>query len=210
MTGGPPTAAFEYEQLESSVHLGGTAADRSALILAEARNEATAIRAAARDAGFEAGLAEGRTVADQEIVPAKSALEHAARLVERELESRAALLERQAAELAVRIAERIVGSAFELRPELVLDTVQGVLRGVLERDRIVLEVNPEDLGLVQASVGDVAASLGGIRSLEVVAEARVGRGGCVVRTVEGEVDATVAGQLDRAHEVLLAALAADG
>lgn len=198
--------SFEFEQLEATVHLGGTAADRSAIILAEARAQADSLRREAQRTGYESGLAEGRTVADQELLPARAALEHAVRELATELDERVALLERQAAELAVQLAERIVAAALGVRPELVLETIRGVLRGVLERDRLVLEVNPEDLALVQSGVGEIAAKLGGIRDLEVVAESRVPRGGCVVRTVEGEVDATVAGQLDRAREVVLDAL----
>ncbi len=86
------TAQFEYEQLEATVHLGGTAADRSAIILAEARAQAEALRREAQRIGYEAGLAEGRTVADQELVPAKSALEHAARKLAEQLAERVELL----------------------------------------------------------------------------------------------------------------------
>ncbi len=203
------TAQFEYEQLDATVHLGGTAADRSAIILAEARAQAEAIRREAQRAGYEAGLAEGRTVADQELLPAKSALERAGRELAQQLDARVDLLERQAVELAVQIAERVVAASLAVTPELVLDTIRGALRGVLERDRLVLEVNPEDLGMVQTGVADIAAKLGGIRELEVVAEARVSRGGCVVRTAEGEIDATVASQLDRAREVMIGALGGD-
>lgn len=198
--------SFEYEQLEATVHLGGTAADRSAIILAEARVEAEAIRRQAQREGFEAGVAEGRTVADQELLPARAALEHAAREVAKQLDARIDLLERQAAELAVQLAERVVAAAIETRPELVIDAVRGVLRGVLERDRLVLEVNPEDLALVQAGAAEIAAKLGGIRELEVLAEPRVSRGGCVVRTSAGEIDGSVASQLERAREIILAAL----
>jgi flagellar biosynthesis/type III secretory pathway protein FliH len=203
------TLQFEYEQLEATLHLGGTAADRSAIILAEARTQAEALRREAQRAGYEAGLAEGRTVADQELLPARSALEHAARELTAQLDGRVELLERQAAELAVQLADRVVAAALEVRPELVLDAIRGVLRAVLERDRLVLEVNPEDLALVQAGAAEIAAKLGGVRELEVVAEPRVSRGGCVVRTAEGEVDGSVASQLDRAREVVLAALGGD-
>ncbi|MBV8563697.1 MAG: hypothetical protein JOZ56_11445 [Actinobacteria bacterium] len=203
------TTQFEYEQLEATVHLGGTAADRSAIILAEARAQAAQMRLEAQRQGFEAGLSEGRTVADQEIVPARSALEHAAREVVDQLDARVELLERQAVELAVQLAERVVAASLDVRPELILDTIRGVLRGVLERDRIVLEVNPEDLALVQPGAAEIAAKLGGIRELEVIAEPRVSRGGCVVRTAEGEVDGSVASQLDRAREVMLRALNGD-
>jgi flagellar assembly protein FliH len=52
----------------------------------------------------------------------------------------------------------------------------------------------------------VRASLGGIEHCEVQAERRVSRGGAVVRTPEGDVDARVEIKLQRAREVVEAAL----
>jgi flagellar assembly protein FliH len=48
--------------------------------------------------------------------------------------------------------------------------------------------------------------LGGIDSCDVQAERRVSRGGAVVRTVEGEIDATLETKLSRARDVLLGEL----
>ena len=53
---------------------------------------------------------------------------------------------------------------------------------------------------------DIRASLGGIEHCEVQAERRVSRGGAVVRTPEGDVDARVETKLVRAREVIEAAL----
>ena len=50
------------------------------------------------------------------------------------------------------------------------------------------------------------ASLGGIEHCVVEAERRVGRGGCIVRTPVGDVDARVETKLERAREVVAAAL----
>jgi flagellar biosynthesis/type III secretory pathway protein FliH len=38
--------------------------------------------------------------------------------------------------------------------------------------------------------------------MEVVSERRVGPGGCVVRTEEGEIDARIASQIDRVRQIL--------
>jgi flagellar biosynthesis/type III secretory pathway protein FliH len=57
-------------------------------------------------------------------------------------------------------------------------------------------------------MGDVTAALGGIEHCEVQAERRVGRGGAVVRTPDGDVDARAEAKLERAREVVEAALGA--
>ena len=55
---------------------------------------------------------------------------------------------------------------------------------------------------------ELKGSLGGIEHCEVQSERRVGRGGCIVRTPVGDVDARVETKLERASEVVAAALGA--
>ena len=66
-------------------------------------------------------------------------------------------------------------------------------------------VHPEDLELVREAMDGVRATLGGIEHCEVQAERRVSRGGAVVRTPDGDVDARVETKLQRAREVVEAA-----
>ena len=87
-----------------------------------------------------------------------------------------------------------------------VETVRGALRGIVERERITVLVNPDDLELVRDAMDELRASLGGIEHCEVQAERRVGRGGCVVRTPDGDVDARIETKLERAREVVEAAL----
>ena len=100
----------------------------------------------------------------------------------------------------------MLGGAIAVDPELVLEAVRGALRGIVERERVTVLVHPEDLELVRDAMDDVRASLGGIEHCEVQAERRVSRGGAVVRTPEGDVDARTETKLVRAREVVEAAL----
>jgi len=95
-----------------------------------------------------------------------------------------------------------VGGALSARPETVLDVVGGALLRTSTRHRLVIEVNPEDLELVSGSAEGLAARLGGVQRLDVVAERRVERGGCIVRTEEGEIDARIGSQLERLGELM--------
>jgi flagellar assembly protein FliH len=90
----------------------------------------------------------------------------------------------------------------EARPEKVLDVVGGALLRTAARHRLVIEVNPDDLQLVSENAEGLAAKLGGVQRLDVVAERRIERGGCIVRTEEGEIDARIGSQLERVAELL--------
>jgi flagellar assembly protein FliH len=111
-------------------------------------------------------------------------------------------VEADAVDLALRIAEQAVGAAIAADPELVVEAVRGALRRLVERDRVLILVNPDDLELVRDHVGRLVGELGGIEHCEVQAERRVRPGGAIVRTSEGEVDATLETKLARAREVL--------
>ncbi len=69
--------------------------------------------------------------------------------------------------------------------------MRGALRGIVERERVTVLVHPEDLELVRDAMDGMRATLGGIEHCEVQAERRVSRGGAVVRTPDGDVDARV-------------------
>jgi flagellar assembly protein FliH len=187
--------AFELPTLEPPPGLRAYAAPEPEIDLAA---EAQAARAAGHEAGFQAGLVE----AQAQMAAGVAALQAAVAEVGAERARVAAAVEAAAVELALRIAEQALGAAVTVRPEAVVDVVRGALRRLVERDRVTILVNPEDLDLVRAAADTLMAELGGIEHCDVQAERRVARGGAIVRTVEGEVDATLATKLARARETL--------
>src|SRR3954447_12177150 len=170
--------------------------------LAAARAEADMLREAARAEGFAAGRADAVAALE----PALAALTQAVADVHSQQAEAASQLERRAVELGLALARKIVAGALEVEPERVLEAVTGALRGIVERERVIVLVNPDDLEIVREAMDNLKASLGGIEHCEVQAERRVGRGGCIVRTPVGDVDARVETKLERAGEVVAAAL----
>ncbi len=116
-------------------------------------------------------------------------------------------MERDAIELALSLAEKVLAASLQARPELVVEVVQGALRRASDRRRITVLVNPRDLQTVKEAIGDLQTQANGIELADLQGDQRVGVGGAIVRTVEGEVDASVETQLERAREVVIAELA---
>jgi flagellar biosynthesis/type III secretory pathway protein FliH len=171
-------------------------------IVAEATAEAAAIRARAHAEGVSEGHARGMA----DVRSAAQTLTEAVEALARTRDELADAIERDAVELALALASKIVGATIEVEPERVLDAVAGALRRVVDRRQIAVFVDPEDLQLVSSSIDELRAKLGGGEICDVQADRRIGRGGVIVRSVEREVDATVATQLERAREVILAEL----
>jgi flagellar biosynthesis/type III secretory pathway protein FliH len=202
-------AEFSFEALEAPVPVvapvagpGSSDADEVLDALARAHEEADALRVSAH----AEGLAAGRAEAMDALAPAVAALEQAVVAVREERFEAAERLEANAVDLALFLAEKVLGGALAVEPERVVEAVRGALRGLVERERITILVHPEDLELVRESMDELRTTLGGIEHCEVQAERRVSRGGCIVRTPDGDIDARVETKLQRAREVIEGAL----
>jgi flagellar assembly protein FliH len=185
------TQPFAFDQFAPAA--AGTLTDPIAIAAAEVE--------ALRVAAIHEGFAQGHADAVSAVQPAVAALEAAGAALEAERVQLAERLEGDAVELALAIAERIVAGAVAVDPSLVIEAVRGALRGIPDRERITVLVNPEDLGLVREASDGLVSSLGGIEHFEVQAERRVARGGVIVRHPEGDVDATIATKLTKVREL---------
>ena len=196
-------AEFSFDVLEAPVAVSpAPGPDVAAGVLERAQDEAAALRAAARTEGFEQGRAEAAAA----LAPALQALEAAVAAVDAERLAASERLEAHAVDLALFLAERVIGGALAVEPERVVEAVRGALRAVVERERVTVLVNPADLDLVRDAMDGVRATLGGIDHCEVQAERRVSRGGAILRTQDGDVDARIETKLQRAREVVESAL----
>jgi flagellar assembly protein FliH len=198
-------AAYTFRQLEAPAGLGRGAAD----VLSAAHADAEQIRHQARLAGEAEGRAAGQAAARAEMEPSLLAAAGAAQALEAVRDQMVAQLDTDAAKLALRLAEQIIAGALDVQPERIVDIAALALRRIRDRQHVTLVVNPADLDVLSQSVAALQAQLGGIEHLNVQSDRRVGRGGILARTDEGEIDASIETVLARAREVVAAELSPD-
>lgn len=198
-----PSPGFSFEQLEPSPPPPRDASERA---LVQAIAEGEQIRERAQAEGYAEGRAAGHQEGLAQTTAAALAMGEALHELHELRGQMADELERDAVELALALADKIVAGALDAQPDRVIDIVRGALRRVADRRQIVVLVDPQDLEVVSGAVGELQSQAGGIELCDVQADRRVGRGGAVVRTAEGEIDATVETQLQRARELMLEAL----
>lgn len=206
-----PASAFSFDQLPpepAGARPGGEIDPRAMAedFMAAARAEADDIRHAARQQGYEEGYQAGMAAAREELAPATAALGEALAGAQQLRGETADAVEARAVELSLRLAEKVIAGTLEVQPERVVDVVRGALRCLVDRERVIVQVNTLDLELVREAVEPLSTTLGGIDSFEVQEDRRVSRGGGLVRSAAGEVDATIETKLERAREVLEAEL----
>ncbi len=203
-----PTAAFSFDQLPpepAGARITSASADPRAMaedFMAAARAEADDLRHTARQQGYEEGYQAGMAAAREELAPAATAMAHALAEAQQLRAEAADQVEARAVELSLRLAEKVLAGTLEVQPERVVDVVRGALRCLVDRERVTVQVNTLDLELVRDAVEPIASTLGGIDNIDVQEDRRVARGGALVRSAAGEVDATIETKLARAREVL--------
>ncbi len=161
-----------------------------------------------RREGLEKGHAEGRTAALKEYQGRLDALTKSwTRALESFQAERKQLwsdAHNDVVRLALTIAERIVKRSLDLDPTIAASQTQAALGLLASRASVKLLINPEDHEVVRAAIPAILASLGASHDIELVMDASVARGGCILRTpVGGEIDAEISTQIDRIRDVLL-------
>ena len=179
-----------------------TPAERAAAeansVLQAARAEAQVIRRQAEEQGYEEGIRRGQMECADRIAELESLKNDI--LEERELFF--AHIEPQVVKLSVEIAEKILRHEISADSEAVLGTVRAALRQLKDKESVRLRVNPADREVVASNRDKLRDSVDGVRSIEIVEDRRVDRGGCVVESAGGGIDARIASQLSEVMRVL--------
>jgi flagellar biosynthesis/type III secretory pathway protein FliH len=105
--------------------------------------------------------------------------------------------------LARKMAEKIVGHAVALDPEILSDiAVQALAAAKVREGGIVLRVHPEDLATMEASRPKWRARIASQLDVTLLGDVSVGRHGCVVESDAGRVDARLETQLAALEQAL--------
>lgn len=155
-----------------------------------------------RAEGLREGLAESRAEAEGELEGLRSTLEMAVREVWAHREKLVREVEQDVVRLAIEVARKVVGDVVRREEGTVERVVQDALRRVAARDRVTLRVNPEDLEPVRAQRERWLAMVEGVDRFEIVEDRRVPRGGALVTTLDGTVDARWTTQLKEIERAL--------
>ena len=161
-------------------------------------------------AGFEDGQAEGLKQGQEQ---SRAEIDRFASALEGISDQWEGLLkdaDMQLVDLALAVAGRIIGSSVEIRREPVLQAVQDCLGYLQDKSRVVIKVHPDDLDTVRRHRNDWLESLEGMEKLIIEADPGISRGGCIVETPVGDVDAQIEERLKRLRTVLEETLRSEG
>jgi flagellar assembly protein FliH len=110
--------------------------------------------------------------------------------------------EKEIVDLCLAIARKVLQREVEARPEVVLDCARAGLKAVVAAGEILIRVNPKDLHVLHENIKELTKYGDGFKGIKIEGDEAVERGGCVIETNYGEVDATISGILSDIEEKL--------
>lgn len=185
------TTAFEQWEV---VELAASAS-RVATPAEDAETELARLREAARAEGYAEGVAAGRVEGEQACGRMKQMVESFSTTLDN-LDFRLADM---VLELALDVARQVVAGELTARPERILDVVNLALKEMAETSREArLLLNPDDAALVRPHLDQVLDK----NRLRIVEDVRIARGGCLIETAQGDLDATLPARWRQVVQVL--------
>jgi len=161
-------------------------------------SDLAALEQSARQQGLESGI----TAAEASYRERSAKVEELSASLQADRREFFDRIEPELVRLSVSIAEKVIGSELELRPEVVVDLVRSAMKRLRDREHLRVSVNPQDAERVKEARADLIAAVDGVRKLEVVEDRRVDVGGCVIESGNGTLDARIRTQIDEIGRVL--------
>lgn len=151
---------------------------------AEEKKRLRALEEEARKKGYEAGMEQARVAMEQE----RKRLRQLSESYTAALDSLDFRLADQMLNLALDVAKQVIAGELAARPERILDVVKLALRQMAESTREArLLLNPEDALIVRPILNEMLDK----SRLRIVEDPRIVRGGCLIETLQGDLDATL-------------------
>lgn len=200
----PHLATFNLQDVaaQASQHVT-QAKDHAAQILADAQNEAEAIRRKAADDGVEQAVCEFEAILTAQVAPAVAALQQAAVELQAEKQIWQSQWESGAVRLAAAIAEKIIRRELRRYPEITLDLVRESLELAAGSAKVCIHLSPADYQALGSQIRAAADAMSSLGDAELTADPAVTPGGCRIETTYGVIDQQIESQLGRIEEELL-------
>jgi len=152
-----------------------------------------------REAGKESGFTEGKAEVERLISRTQVMLERAQ-------DKRGDILketEKEIVDLVLLISRKIIKVISENQKDIIISNVIEAMRKVRAKGDIIIRVNLADLKLTTEHKQDFINIVEGVKTIHVVEDGSVDKGGCIIETDFGEIDARISSQLAELESKIL-------
>jgi flagellar assembly protein FliH len=152
--------------------------------------------------GYEAGREEGYKEGQAEVM---RLIDRLGTIVSTAVDIREDIIgssEKLMTEMILMIARKVIKDEIVERREVVINNIKDALKRVKDRDRVDIRVNFADLDMTTAHKDELIKMMESLKKVNIYEDSRVERGGCIIETDVGAVDARISTQLDTIEEAI--------
>lgn len=170
-------------------------------ILNQALREAEELRREAQSRGYQEGLVAAHRETERLLRTLEAVVGSAKVDLIRSLRHSESAMVRLALEVGTKLALKELADD----PSLVMKAIEQAMDYVVAVEAVRLRLHPEDTAIVGPEWLDAKANIWGLRKVDIIADEEVKRGGCLIETELGLVDARVETRLAQIGSALKAA-----
>lgn len=145
------------------------------------------MRSGAQQQGYNDGIARAQGEVQGQLMEAIAAVTAA----QNERHQFAQENQQALADLALKIARKVIGAHLVADPELVARIVESTVADLEPTTSLKVHVNPAEVAIVEQSRAELERMVTGPGTIEIVSDANVDLGGVVLESPVGEVDARI-------------------
>jgi flagellar assembly protein FliH len=149
---------------------------------------------AGREVGFKKGQGEVRRLIDRLGTIVGKAIDIREDIIQAS--------EKQMVEMILIIARKVIKDEIVERKEIVLNNIREALKRIKDRDRVDIRVNFSDLEITTAHKDELIKLMESLRKVNIYEDSRVDRGGVIIETDVGAIDARISTQLKEIEEAI--------
>lgn len=183
---------FQSKHYTSSVHQYLKELEEK--ILRQVKEKSLLIEKEAYEKGFAQGEKDGLELGRKRLETMVHQFEQVLLDIRRQREALYKEFEREMLELVFSISKKVIHHELTLQEGLVQKTLEEAFQNVVDRKRIIVHLHPADYQFLLNHSDRFPFIRGQTEGIRVVEDPSISRGGCLLETSFGEVDATIEGQ----------------
>jgi len=171
-------------------------------MIKEAELKVSEIEHEAYKKGYDAGREEGYKEGQAEVM---RLIDRLGTVVATAVDIRDEIInasEKLMTEMILMISRKVIKDEVVERREVVINNIKEAIKRVKDRDRIDIRVNFADLDMTTAHKDELIKMMESLKKVNIFEDSRVERGGCIIETDVGAIDARISTQLDTIEEAI--------
>ncbi len=168
-----------------------------ARVLRKTKERALILEKEAYEKGFAQGEKNGLELQQKKMETIAHHLDLLLQEMERQRTEIYKTYEKEIVQLALSIVKKILQHELTLHEDVIRFTFQEAYKQVVDRRKVIIHLNPTDCQYLLAHGSDLPVLRGEENGVKILEDPAITRGGCLLETAYGEVNATIENQYDQ-------------